>query len=105
MPHIIGRAGRIAALVFGDPLQSPPPSPPRTNKILWVSRVSGGRLTITAQRMNGRQRVGIVVRRSANDGPSIVNLPAPGCWRLSLTWSGHHDSLDIRYWSPQRTVT
>jgi hypothetical protein len=30
-------------------------------------------------------------------GPSYVNLPAAGCWSLSLSWSGHHDRLELRY--------
>jgi hypothetical protein len=30
-------------------------------------------------------------------GPSIINLPAPGCWTLHLTWSGHTDELKLRY--------
>ena len=30
-------------------------------------------------------------------GPSIINLPAPGCWTLHLSWSGHRDELKLRY--------
>ena len=30
-------------------------------------------------------------------GPSFLNLPAEGCWRLSLSWSGRRDVLDVRY--------
>jgi hypothetical protein len=30
-------------------------------------------------------------------GPSIINLPASGCWRLTLRWSGRVDSLDLDY--------
>ena len=30
-------------------------------------------------------------------GPSIINLPASGCWRLTLRWSGRADSLDLAY--------
>ena len=30
-------------------------------------------------------------------GPSIIDLPAAGCWRMALTWSGHSDSIDLRY--------
>jgi hypothetical protein len=29
--------------------------------------------------------------------PSIINLPAPGCWTLHLSWSGHTDQLKLRY--------
>jgi hypothetical protein len=27
--------------------------------------------------------------------PSIVDLPAAGCWRLTLRWSGHAASIDL----------
>jgi hypothetical protein len=30
-------------------------------------------------------------------GPSGINLPAPGCWRLALRWSGRTDELDLQY--------
>jgi hypothetical protein len=30
-------------------------------------------------------------------GPSYVNLPAPGCWTLRLSWGGHTDRLMLRY--------
>jgi hypothetical protein len=30
-------------------------------------------------------------------GPSVIDLPAPGCWTLRLSWSGHTDELKLRY--------
>jgi hypothetical protein len=101
LPHALGSDGDIAALVFGHPLTSPPPEM-RANKILWVSRVPlepPSDLRISAQRMRGRERLGPVVRRlvEGGPGPSTINLPAPGCWRLSLRWSGHRDELDLVY--------
>jgi hypothetical protein len=101
MPYALGRAGDIAALVFGFPLLSPPPRA-HNNKILWVSRVAtspGSDLRIAAQRMQGTQRVGPPVSRSVTGGPgpSIINLPASGCWRLTLRWSGRVDSIDLNY--------
>jgi hypothetical protein len=53
LPHVIGRSGEIAALVFGYPLRSPPVED-RNNKILWVSRRQVKPLSdlrIRAQRM------------------------------------------------------
>ncbi|MGZ6682475.1 MAG: hypothetical protein ACXVFN_22880 [Solirubrobacteraceae bacterium] len=101
LPHVIGHSGEIAALVFGYPLRSPP-LPDRGNKILWVSRRAVKPLSdlrIHAQRMVGRQRVGRPVTRVVvgGPGPSGINLPAPGCWRLTLRWSGRTDELDLRY--------
>jgi hypothetical protein len=101
LPHVIGRSGEIAALVFGYPLRSPPVKD-RGNKILWVSRRAVRPLSdlrIHAQRMDGRRRVGHPVTRVVvgGPGPSGIDLPAPGCWRLTLRWSGRTDQLDLRY--------
>ena len=55
LPHVLGRSGEIAALVFGYPLRSPPLKD-RGNKILWVSRRAVKPLSdlrIHAQRMDG----------------------------------------------------
>jgi hypothetical protein len=30
-------------------------------------------------------------------GPSIIDLPEPGCWHVDLTWNGHHDAMDLTY--------
>ena len=100
MPHTLGRANGIVAILFGHPLRSPP-SERRSNKILWVSRAvrSQSDLRIRAQKMRGRRAIGRhevrVVR--GGPGPSGISLPSPGCWRLSLTWSGRSDVLDLRY--------
>jgi hypothetical protein len=101
LPHVVGRSGEIAALVFGYPLRSPP-AKDRGNKVLWVSRRAVKPLSdlrIRAQRMEGRRRVGRPVTRVVvgGPGPSGINLPAPGCWRLTLRWSGRSDELDLRY--------
>ena len=101
MSYELGRAGNIAALVWGFPLLSPPPRT-HNNKILWVSRVAtepASNLRIAAQRMRGTQPVGAPVSRTVagGPGPSIINLPASGCWRLTLHWSGRVDSLDLDY--------
>jgi hypothetical protein len=99
IPHVLGRSGRIVAILFAYPLLSPPPRD-HNNKILWVARkTNGSALRIRAQLMAGSGRVGAPVSRTitGGPGPSIVNLPAPGCWRLSLRWAGQTDSLDLRY--------
>jgi len=101
LPHVVGRAGRIAALVFGYPLLSPP-SRVRANKILWVARISPlspSNLRISAQRMKGTGKLGRPVERLVvgGPGPSIIDLPAAGCWRFTLAWSGRADSLDLNY--------
>lgn len=105
MHYELGASGRIAAIPFGT-LNSPPAAG-HSNKILWVSHVSptgpGDSLRILAQRMTGTRQDGTPVMRvvSGGPGPSIINLPSPGCWRLTLRWSGWTDHLDLQY-NPRR---
>ena len=93
MPHVVGDAGRITAVLFGDPLTAPP-APDRSNKILWVARQTPeppAQLTIRATQGNR------TITRKVDVGPSFVDLP-PGCWRLSLSWTGGNaDTLDLAY--------
>lgn len=101
LPHVLGGSRNITAILFTYPLLSPP-AKHHHNKILWISRVdtnSGSDLRIAAQRMTGKRPVGLPVARTVigGPGPSIIDLPSPGCWRLTLRWSGHVDQLDLRY--------
>jgi hypothetical protein len=89
------------AIVFGNPLRSPP-ARDRNNKILWVARTPPFRsstLYVRGQRMSGARRIGAPISRrvARGPGPSIIDVPAPGCWRFTLTWYGHSDTLDLRY--------
>jgi hypothetical protein len=98
---VLGRSKAIVAILWANPLEAPPPIN-HNNKILWVPRRAFSSFTtlrITAQRMSGKRQLGKPVRRSVmgGPGPSIINLPAAGCWRLALRWSGRQDSLDLQY--------
>jgi hypothetical protein len=86
MPHVMGTAGIIVAILWATPdALHAPPLPIRANKILWVSRVlSSGPMTIRAT-LAGSTRT------------ATVNMPAPGCWTLHLSWGGHTDQLSLRY--------
>jgi hypothetical protein len=102
----VGRRDQIGAILFStkDYLDSPP-AVDHNNKILWVSRLrsrSGGTLRIEAQLMRGARRIGAPVKRTVpgGPGPSIINLPAAGCWRLTLRWSSWSDELDLNYHHP-----
>jgi hypothetical protein len=91
----------MTAILWAYPLLSPPPRD-HTNKILWVSRSTSNQpsdLLITAQRMTGTRPLGSPVTRTVmgGPGPSIIDLPTPGCWRLTLRWSRHVDHLDLQY--------
>jgi hypothetical protein len=97
IPHALGRDGAILGVLFGRPL-SAPPAIDHSNKILWVSRLPltpGDPLRITARRDGTGETVAREV--AGGPGPSIIDMPAPGCWRLTLTWSGHTDTMDLTY--------
>ena len=99
MPHVLGQAGNIVAILWAsrDALHSPALQD-RSNKILWVSRIPLTRpdpLVIKAT-LAGNARTA-TVSVPGGPGPSIIDLPAPGCWTLHLSWSGHTDELKLRY--------
>jgi hypothetical protein len=99
MPHVMGEAGNIVAILWAprDALHSPSLQD-RSNKILWVSRiplVAPEPLVIKATLANSTRTATVSV--PGGPGPSIINLPAPGCWTLHLSWSGHTDELKLRY--------
>ena len=99
MPHVMGKAGNIVAILWAsrDALHSPPLQS-RNNKILWVSRVPlnvPDPLIIKATLAGSTRTATEYV--PGGPGPSIIALPAPGCWTLHLSWSGHTDELQLRY--------
>ncbi len=100
-PHVFSASGQMVAILFGYPLTSPPPRR-HSNKILWVSQAAtdlGSDLRISAQRINGTKLAGPAVARmvTGGPGPSTIDVPTPGCWRLTLRWSGRTDTVDLRY--------
>jgi hypothetical protein len=99
MPYVLGARGDIVAILWSDhdPLHSPLLAD-RNNKILWVSRLTEqlpAPLRIRAT-LEGTSRTAIRMV-TGGPGPSIINLPAAGCWSFDLSWSGHHDHLNLRY--------
>jgi hypothetical protein len=93
--YVQGVGGDIVGVLFGHQLRSPQPRG-QQNKILWVSRIgSGGPLRIAASLVDSD--IAVVRYVQGGPGPSIVDLPAAGCWRFDLTWSGHSDQLYVPY--------
>lgn len=99
VPYVLSDAGDIVAILWAthDPLVAPPVAG-RNNKILWVPRVASPvgtplqiRATLTATGMTATRAV------EGGLGPSTIDLPAPGCWSLDLTWGDHHDHLELAY--------
>ena len=97
-PHVLSDKGDMAAILWAprDPLVAPPAAD-RNNKILWVARIGAadGPLELGATLEGTAQTVSRTVDPAP--GPSIIDLPAPGCWSLDLSWGHHRDHLVLRY--------
>ncbi|SIR51960.1 hypothetical protein [Micromonospora avicenniae] len=102
MPHVMGDNGDIVAALFGHPLRLNR-TDGSSNKVLWVSRPAVNSpdptvspdLEITAILAGTDTRVTREV--TGGPGPSSLDLPQAGCWRLELHWSGHTDTMDLVY--------
>jgi hypothetical protein len=98
VPYVLGDKGDIAAIVWvpHHPLAAPPVAS-KNNKILWVARsgAADGPLQIRAALEDTRQTVTRTVH--PGPGPSVIDLPSPGCWSFDLTWGRHHDHLRLGY--------
>ncbi len=90
-PHVFGAHGAIVGILFVQ-LRAHQPAG-TNNKILWTAQDGYGTLHITA-RLEGSHTT---ATRTVNLGPSIIDLPTAGCWRMTLTWSGHRDTIAFRY--------
>jgi hypothetical protein len=106
-PLVTSRSGNVVAILFGKQLWSPPRKDV-SNKVLWVWRQAlgsggssgggGGEITMTAQ-LVGTDRV-VTTGLPPPVGPSTVDLPLPGCWRITLHAPGGTDTIDLDYARP-----
>ncbi|MEO3774742.1 hypothetical protein [Micromonospora sp. B9E7] len=102
VPHVFGAKGDIVAVLFAHPLRQVRKDG-SNNKILWVARAAttspdptaAATLVITATLAGTDTRV--IREVAGGPGPSIIDLPQAGCWRLDLAWSGHTDTMDLVY--------
>ncbi len=101
-PHAVSERGNVVAIVFGYPLRADRPTNP-ANKILWIMRLprKGSPLRIKATPLHSSAPlVKSAWPADSSPGeiyPSYVNVPTAGCWRVSLHWAGHTDSIDLPY--------
>jgi hypothetical protein len=97
MPYVRSASGNILGILFVDQLTAPPRQTVN-NKILWVWRTPSriGEPVHVVARLGG---TGPAVTHGlpTPEGPSIVDLPSPGCWRLAITWPGGSDTVDLQY--------
>ena len=104
--ELVGRRHGIVghSFVWPEPFRSPP-LPDRHNKILWELQRPGraadtADLLITASLNHSELVVHRRVEGHVTPGrtrPSIIDVPEPGCWTLSLTWGAQRDTVSVRY--------
>lgn len=96
-PFAYTASGNMVAIVFANPLVSPP-EPGQNNKILWVTKKvpTGANDFFITGHLEGSDQTA-TIHLGASPGPSIVDMPAPGCWRLDLTWGTLKDSINLRW--------
>ena len=101
VPFVRSRSGNVVAILFGGRLWSPPRGDV-SNKVLWVWRQmpggATGDVTMTAQ-LVGTSKV-VTTELPRPEGPSTVDLPLPGCWRITLRSPGGTDTIDLDYARP-----
>src|SRR5437763_5128497 len=68
-------------------------------KVLWTARASAARLTIVGKRLDGAGRFEQRFR-GAREVPSIVRIPAAGCWRLSVRSGRARGTFVVRALEP-----
>jgi hypothetical protein len=91
-PHVVSAGGGMIGVLFGPVTSSPDPAV--TSKILWLSPLDD---TGTPLRIQGVDTEGRTMVREVAEGPgpSSVNFPNAGCWLLTLSWSGHTDTVAV----------
>lgn len=73
------------------------------NKVLWIMKLPrlGSTLRIEARPVDAaKPLIRSTFPADSSPGeiyPSYVNVPKAGCWRLTLHWAGHEDSVDLHY--------
>ena len=107
-PRLLSPDGKVLAVVFGNPLYSPE-SPSRANKILWIVREPrGGKPLVITATLPGSRAVHLSFPADSVPGqiyPSDNNVRKPGCWHFTLSWNGHHSSMNLRYIAPPPAST
>ncbi len=101
VPHVLGDNGLIVAVPFSQPLVATGEGDDPQNKVLLVAKVipnGSAPMTIDA-RLNG---TGDVVHRirEGGPGPGTLDLPLPGCWRVTMHWADQTDVVDLDYVAP-----
>jgi hypothetical protein len=93
MPYVSSAGGGIVAIIW-EPLTGPPRDS-SGDKVLWVWRTPVVDGVHAVARLDGTGPA-VTFVDPAVTGPSSVSLPSPGCWRVTVTWAGGSDTIDLQ---------
>ncbi len=96
-PHVISEHGDLIAVLFEYPPVSSN-NPEEGTKILWVSRLPQEPMQpLRIEATLAGTTTTLMRQVPGGPGPSYVQLPTAGCWRLVLSWSGHQDRMALQF--------
>lgn len=103
LPYVMSREGNLIGVLFSHPLRASSGSETPGNKILWRVREprNGADLRLTLRHVGGHTDP-VIITRTADSGPgeiypSVVDVPATGCWAVVAEWDGHRATLELAY--------
>lgn len=96
-PWALSESGRAVAYLFAKQVVAGPRPDGTSNKVLWVVR-DPAVPRITAHPAGQAAPAVEIGGQGANLNqlPSIVDLPAPGCWSFELAWRGSSDRISLQ---------
>jgi hypothetical protein len=97
VPHVFSEHGDLLAVLFEYP-PAASTDPQDGTKILWVSRLPQEPMQPLVIEATLTGTTTILTREvPGGPGPSSIQLPTAGCWRLALSWSGHQDRMMLQF--------
>ncbi len=94
VPWALGKPGDALAYLWARQLVAVPRTDGASNKILWVAATSPP--DMIEGRPLGRSGPVLKVEGSPTNGnqvPTTVDVPTPGCWSFTVSWSGGRNSI------------
>ncbi len=85
VPWAIGTYNDTLAYLFGNQLVAGADS-----KVLWKVKDLGANLLVEGHPLGKSQPVVTIT-----GGPSITNVPTPGCWTFRLSWGSNREHSSI----------
>jgi hypothetical protein len=94
---VFSEHGDLIAVLFNYPPVSAT-EPGQGTKILWKSRLPQEPMQpLRIEATLDGSTTTLIREIPGGAGPSLVQLPTAGCWRLALSWSGHQDRMTLQF--------